>query len=55
MHGVFPSELRTRNRVIQKHDLVVVYERFDNMKAVEVSEDGVFQNKWGMFRMKVRC
>lgn len=38
---------------IQIGDLVVVYERFDSMKSVTISEDGHYQNRYGNFYMKV--
>jgi hypothetical protein len=35
------------NRSIRYGDLVIVYERHDNMKAVTVSEGSVLQNRFG--------
>ncbi|KAL0351025.1 UNVERIFIED_CONTAM: tRNA (adenine(58)-N(1))-methyltransferase catalytic subunit TRMT61A [Sesamum radiatum] len=31
-------------------DLVVVYERYDSMKPVKVTENGVLQNRFGVFK-----
>ena len=41
-------------RLIQDGDLVIVYERFDSMKAITVAQRAVFNNKFGNFAMKVR-
>lgn len=41
------------SRVIQEGDSVVVYERFDAMKAVVVSTKGQYSNRFGNFAMKV--
>ena len=38
---------------IKDGDMVIVYERFDSMKAVTVTTDGKYQNKFGLFIMKV--
>ncbi|GER34562.1 tRNA (adenine(58)-N(1))-methyltransferasecatalytic subunit TRMT61A [Striga asiatica] len=38
------------NRCIHEGDLVIVYERHDIMKPVKVSGDGVFQNRFGVFK-----
>ncbi|PNX96068.1 tRNA (adenine(58)-N(1))-methyltransferase catalytic subunit trmt61a-like protein [Trifolium pratense] len=38
------------NRSISNGDLVIVYERHDNMKAVTVSEGSVLQNRFGVFK-----
>ena len=40
-------------RLMRDGDLVVVYERFDSMKAVTLSAKGTFSNKFGNFPMKV--
>ncbi len=32
-----------------------VYERYDSMKAVKVSPQGNYNNKFGNFALKVRC
>lgn len=37
-------------RCIRDGDLVVVYERHDVMKAIKVTEKGVLQNRFGMFK-----
>lgn len=39
--------------LIQEGSLVVVYERFDSMKAVKVTFKGQYSNRWGNFAMKV--
>lgn len=39
--------------VIKDGDMVIVYERFDSMKAVTVTSAGQYQNKFGLFLMKV--
>ncbi|XP_058750007.1 uncharacterized protein LOC131623024 [Vicia villosa] len=38
------------NRSINYGDLVIVYERHDNMKAITVTERSVLQNKFGVFK-----
>ncbi|CAI9758576.1 unnamed protein product [Fraxinus pennsylvanica] len=38
------------SRYISDGDLVILYERHDNMKAVKVSESGVLQNRFGVFK-----
>ncbi|CAA2997101.1 tRNA (adenine(58)-N(1))-methyltransferase catalytic subunit TRMT61A [Olea europaea var. sylvestris] len=38
------------SRYISDGDLLIVYERHDNMKAVKVSESGVLQNRFGVFK-----
>ncbi|XP_062106887.1 uncharacterized protein LOC133818177 isoform X2 [Humulus lupulus] len=38
------------NRLISEGDLVITYERHDNMKAVKVSEGLVLQNRFGVFK-----
>ncbi len=48
------AEGSTSPRCIQEGDMVVVYERFDSMKAVTVTLRGSFNNKFGNFAMKVR-
>eukprot|EP00887_Chlorella_sp_A99_P001934 scaffold18.g1934.t1 len=42
-------------RLIAENDLVVVYERFDSMKAVRVKRGGTFNNKFGAFMLKVHA
>ena len=39
--------------LIQDGDLVVVYERFDSLKAVRVNARSEFSNKYGHFKMQV--
>ena len=39
---------------IQDGDLVIVYESFTSLKAVDVESTGHFQNAYGLFPMKVR-
>ena len=46
--------LQPMHTVIQEGDMVIVYERFDSMKAVTVSAKGQYQNRFGCFLMKVR-
>ncbi|KAK4259809.1 hypothetical protein QN277_006103 [Acacia crassicarpa] len=38
------------NRFISNGDLVIIYERHDNMKPVMVSESSVLQNRFGVFK-----
>lgn len=38
------------NRNISDGDLVIVYEKHDNMKAVKVSEKSVLENRFGVFK-----
>ncbi|CAK9176134.1 unnamed protein product [Ilex paraguariensis] len=38
------------SRCIADGDLVIVYERHDNMKAVKVCDTGVLQNRFGVFK-----
>jgi hypothetical protein len=38
---------------IQIGDLVIVYERFDSMKAVTIIDNGHYQNRYGNFYMNV--
>lgn len=45
-----PAKKISFNRSISNGDLVIVYERHDNMKAVTVSEDLVLQNRFGVFK-----
>lgn len=40
-------------RPIADGDLVIVYEGFDSMKAVRVSANGNYNNKYGSFAHKV--
>ncbi|KAL9298128.1 hypothetical protein ACSQ67_024024 [Phaseolus vulgaris] len=45
-----PARKFSFNRTISNGDLVIVYERHDNMKAVTVSEGSVLQNRFGVFK-----
>ncbi|CAJ1978433.1 unnamed protein product [Sphenostylis stenocarpa] len=45
-----PAKKNSFNRSINNGDLVIVYERHDNMKAVTVSEGTVLQNRFGIFK-----
>ncbi|RDX93821.1 tRNA (adenine(58)-N(1))-methyltransferase catalytic subunit TRMT61A, partial [Mucuna pruriens] len=45
-----PAKKFSFNRSIGNGDLVIVYERHDNMKAVTVSEGSVLQNRFGVFK-----
>nr|GEV57671.1 tRNA (adenine(58)-N(1))-methyltransferase catalytic subunit TRMT61A [Tanacetum cinerariifolium] len=38
------------NRLISNGDLVIVYEKHDNMKAVTVNEKSVLENRFGVFK-----
>lgn len=44
----------TEPRSIQAGDMVIVYERYDSMKSMTVSQSGRYNNRWGAFAMKVR-
>ncbi|CAL5325703.1 unnamed protein product [Camellia sinensis] len=50
MLAVDPSKKISFNRCIGDGDLVIVYERHDNMKAVKVCENSVLQNRFGVFK-----
>jgi hypothetical protein len=43
-----------RRRPIAAGDTVIVYESHTSMKAVTVTEEATFSNRFGMFRVKVR-
>ncbi|WJX22341.1 guanidinoacetate N-methyltransferase [Trifolium repens] len=45
-----PEKRISFNRSIRNGDLVIVYERHNNMKAVTVSEGSVVQNRFGVFK-----
>ncbi|KAK6155205.1 hypothetical protein DH2020_009453 [Rehmannia glutinosa] len=45
-----PTKKLSFNRRITNGDLVIVYERYDSMKPVRVSENGVLQNRFGVFK-----
>ena len=55
MHGLFPEEGGDALRAVHEGAMVVVYERFDCMKAATVTAKGQYNSKWGNFAMKVRC
>ncbi|KAH6832055.1 S-adenosyl-L-methionine-dependent methyltransferases superfamily protein [Perilla frutescens var. hirtella] len=44
------TEKLSFNRCIMDGDLVIVYERHDVMKPINVSEKGVLQNRFGVFK-----
>lgn len=50
MLALDPTDKLSKNRCISYGDLVIVYERHDSMKAVKVLENGVLQNRFGMFK-----
>ncbi|XP_058750254.1 uncharacterized protein LOC131623269 [Vicia villosa] len=50
MLACHPEKRISFNRSIRDGDLVIVYERHDNMKAVTVSEGSVLQNRFGVFK-----
>lgn len=41
-------------RLMAEGDLVIVYERFDSMKALTLTAKGTYNNKFGNFAMKAR-
>ncbi|XP_057983893.1 uncharacterized protein LOC131168466 [Malania oleifera] len=45
-----PTKKLSFRRCISDGDLVIVYERHDNMKAVKVCEGSVLQNRFGLFK-----
>lgn len=45
-----PSKRNSFERHICEGDLVIVYERHDNMKAIKVQNGSVFQNRFGIFK-----
>ncbi|GAV67948.1 GCD14 domain-containing protein, partial [Cephalotus follicularis] len=45
-----PTKKISFTRCIRDGDLVVVYERYDTMKAVKVCESSVLQNRFGVFK-----
>ncbi|PIN21838.1 tRNA(1-methyladenosine) methyltransferase, subunit GCD14 [Handroanthus impetiginosus] len=45
-----PAKKLSFNRRIMDGDLVIAYERYDSMKPVKVSENGVLQNRFGVFK-----
>ncbi|KAL9157528.1 hypothetical protein ABFS82_08G010000 [Erythranthe guttata] len=50
MLPIDPTKKLSFNRRIADGDLVIVYERYDTMKPIKVSEKGVLQNRFGMFK-----
>ncbi|KAK4417787.1 tRNA (adenine(58)-N(1))-methyltransferase catalytic subunit TRMT61A [Sesamum alatum] len=50
MLPIDPTNKLSLNRRITEGDLVVVYERYDSMKPVKVTENGVLQNRFGVFK-----
>ncbi|KAL3630265.1 hypothetical protein CASFOL_023249 [Castilleja foliolosa] len=50
MLPIDPAQKLSFNRRITNGDLVIVYERYDSMKSVKVSENGVLQNRFGVFK-----
>ncbi|KAL2621433.1 hypothetical protein R1flu_001638 [Riccia fluitans] len=43
------GEVRKGDKLIQDGDLVIVYETYKQMKAVTVTKNGEFQNRYGLF------
>lgn len=50
MLAIEPAKKLSFTRCISDGDLVIVYERHDNMRAVKVSEGSVLQNRFGVFK-----
>lgn len=50
MLAIDTTQKMSFNRLINYGDLVIVYERHDNMKAITVTERSVLQNKFGVFK-----
>ncbi|XP_073104525.1 uncharacterized protein [Elaeis guineensis] len=50
MLPIDPSKRNSFERHICEGDLVIVYERHDNMKAIKLQKDSVFQNRFGVFK-----
>lgn len=50
MLPIDPAKKLSFCRCITNGDLVIVYERHDNMKAVNVCESSVLQNRFGVFK-----
>ncbi|KAE8021521.1 hypothetical protein FH972_007405 [Carpinus fangiana] len=50
MLSIDPTKKLSFSRHICDGDLVIVYERHDNMKAVKVSQESVLQNRFGVFK-----
>lgn len=45
-----PAKRLSFHRRVSDGDLVIVYERHDNMKAIKVCESAVLQNRFGVFK-----
>ncbi|KAL7228320.1 hypothetical protein ACSBR2_007103 [Camellia fascicularis] len=45
-----PAKKISFNHCISDGDLVIVYEKHDNMKAFKVRENSVLQNRFGVFK-----
>ncbi|KAG6716037.1 hypothetical protein I3843_04G025700 [Carya illinoinensis] len=50
MLPIDPTKKISFSRIVCDGDLVIVYERHDNMKAVKVCQDSVLQNRFGVFK-----
>ena len=50
MLPIDPTKKLSFTRCICDGDLVIVYERHDNMKAVKVCESSILQNRFGVFK-----
>ncbi|XP_039128008.1 tRNA (adenine(58)-N(1))-methyltransferase catalytic subunit TRMT61A [Dioscorea cayenensis subsp. rotundata] len=50
MLSIDPSKKNSFQRFISDGDLVIVYERHDNMKAVKVKKGSELQNRFGVFK-----
>ncbi|KAJ0979765.1 hypothetical protein J5N97_015239 [Dioscorea zingiberensis] len=50
MLTIDPSKKNSFQRCIEDGDLVIVYERHDNMKAVKVKKGSELQNRFGVFK-----
>lgn len=54
-HAVSHDAEENEGDTIQPGSMVIVYERYDSMKSVTVSQKGRYNNRWGSFSMKVTC
>ncbi|KAK1301733.1 hypothetical protein QJS10_CPB12g00162 [Acorus calamus] len=50
MLPVNPMDKNTFHRCIRDGDLVIVYERHDNMKPIKVNKESELQNRFGVFK-----
>ncbi|XP_018812313.1 tRNA (adenine(58)-N(1))-methyltransferase catalytic subunit TRMT61A-like [Juglans regia] len=50
MLPIDPTKKISFSHIVCDGDLVIVYERHDNMKAVKVCQDSVLQNRFGVFK-----